>query len=93
MSGALRSTVKGYSAVTQREQSLETYNTSARSILLPMWVLTTRCGKKEYRFVMNAQTGKFSCGLPVSRLKLGGLFLGAAMAVTLIGTAVTLLFF
>ncbi len=37
--------------------------------LFPVWLLTTRYGKKEYKFAMNGQTGEMTGDLPISAPK------------------------
>ena len=70
----LQNDVNGYTTV--RPGSSEVYLTRGKVhyVLLPVWTLRTKWKDKEYRFMMNGQTGKLVGDLPVSRAKFWGLF-------------------
>ncbi len=58
--------------------------------LLPVYMLTTKYGGKDYLFAMNGQTGKFVGELPVSKKKYWTYFLSVFAGVTAaVGTLIT----
>jgi len=54
-----------------------------KHILLPVWISSYRYNKKVYRFLINGQSGKVKGERPYSVLKIVGLILAIALAVTL----------
>ena len=47
--------------------------------MMPVWMLNTKWKGKDFLFAMNGQTGKLVGDLPVSWIKLWGLFAGIAV--------------
>lgn len=64
-----RSTVKGYSSVTVKENKLTKKERKNSYALLPVWVFSIRYKNKDYEYMMNGQTGKFIGNYPISKLK------------------------
>ena len=85
---AMRETVKGYTSVTERSQSIRTQNGRATPALLPVWLITTEKEGKTYTFAINGQTGKLTCDVPADKKKAliwgGGMFAGLCGIVALI---------
>lgn len=66
---ALYSTVHGYATVIPEYSSVRLKNGSAKYALYPVWMLTSSWNGEKYKFVMNAQTGKFIGDLPMDNKK------------------------
>lgn len=84
----LRSSISGYSSVSERQSNIMYNESSMEYALLPIWMLTYSYNNKNYIFAMNGQTGKVFGSLPISRIKLFILFLIVFLIVfsgTLIG--------
>lgn len=64
---ALRSTVSGYDSVNTLGSNVQIGRAKPKYALYPVWLLTTTWEKKQYRFAMNGQTGKFVGTLPVDK--------------------------
>lgn len=54
----------------------------ARYALLPVWFMTTRYRDKPYTVLVNGQTGKTVCSLPVNKKKAYGLFASLAVGIS-----------
>lgn len=93
MEGLLRDSVSGYGSVRRLSRQVSVSGGTLTFGLFPVWILSTKYKNRIYRFVMNAQTGKFIGELPLSRMKLLLMFLAVALGITLVGAVVTLLFF
>lgn len=91
MDKLLASTVKGYSKKKKAVGRLCLSNTHTKLTLVPLWIVSTEYKGKIYRFVMNAQNGKVSGELPCSKIKIASVFTLCAIAVSVIGTVLTLL--
>lgn len=64
---ALRSTVRGYSSVTELNKHLNCGEMSVSYALYPVWILTTTWQDKHFLFAMNGQTGAFVGNLPLDK--------------------------
>ena len=84
MEEILRSDITGYETVTPRTRNIRLRRGSVKYALLPVWVLKTHWGGKDYLFTMNGQTGKLVGDLPVSKGKYWGTFLGITAALFLL---------
>ena len=65
----LRSTVSGYSSVTEKSRSMNYRNTTVKYGLFPVWMLNTSYQGKMYHFAMNGQTGKMVGNMPCDAKK------------------------
>lgn len=76
----LRSTVSGYTIVTERSRSVSSEGGKVTPVLMPVWLITTRKDEKTYTFAINGQTGKLTCDVPADKGKSfawgGGVFAG-----------------
>ena len=78
----MEQTVNGFASCTYERDNLRIHQGKVSYALLPVWMLTTRWGGKNYLFAMNGQTGKIVGDLPVSMAKLVGLFFGLTAVLT-----------
>ncbi|MBQ7639046.1 MAG: hypothetical protein IJS90_09115, partial [Clostridia bacterium] len=62
-----RSSVSGYSSVRAEKADYSFTNGKPRYALLPVWLLTSVYGDKNYSFAMNGQTGKFVGEMPMDK--------------------------
>lgn len=87
----LRRDVRGYGALNQIFRNVYLDRGKVSYALLPVYLLSTKYGGKDYLFAMNGQTGKFVGELPVSKKKYWAYFLSVFAGVTAVaGTLVTL---
>lgn len=87
----LRSTIDGYGSVDVREHHASMHATRSEYVMYPVWLLSTRLGKKEHMLAINGQTGKLTGSLPFSfaqLLKWAGVFLGAGTLLAFIALEV-----
>lgn len=78
----LKETVIGFDSVYTESSSVQTSNGVAKYALYPVWIMNTAYKGEKLTFAMNGQTGKLVGNIPVSKVKLAGLFLG----ITAVGT-------
>ena len=82
-------TVVGYTDVQIKGYHIQSSNSKATSVLLPIWLLTTdkmeKNGKKTYTFAINGQTGKLTCDIKPSFSKSLLCFLGIFGGTTALG--------
>lgn len=88
LSAALRSTVKGYSSCTLKNQNINLKRGKVQYALMPVWMLSTKWRGKDFLFAMNGQTGKLVGDLPVNWGKFWGLFAAIALPLSAIGSLV-----
>lgn len=62
---SLRNTVGDYADVTEQSSVLRLQNSSIKSVLCPVWVLTTTWKRKQYTLALNGQTGRLAGDLPM----------------------------
>ncbi len=63
----MKSTVKGYSEVTEKSESVQLSKAKAEYAMLPVWMMTTRYENASYTFGINGQTGKMVGSLPIDK--------------------------
>lgn len=87
ISQAVRSTVTGYSLVSERRRNIRTEGGKAVPVLMPVWLITTEKDGVTYTFAINGQTGKLTCNVPADKKKSlawgAGVFAGVFGAGTL----------
>ncbi|MDD6034095.1 MAG: hypothetical protein PUC47_11585 [Oscillospiraceae bacterium] len=84
----LRSTMTGFASVQVNRRNFDLNTRKASYALLPVWLLVSTYGGKEYHFAMNGQTGKLIGTLPVSVKRAVGWFfvlLGGLTALLYLG--------
>ncbi len=86
----LCSTMSGYSRLDAKSREITTKNGKTVCAAFPVWISSRRCGKKTYRFVMNALTGKCAGELPISPARLAAFFGGITAGVALVGFIISL---
>ena len=64
-----RNTIKGYGVVNVVNNQVRMNNTRYDYALLPVWVLNCRYNGKEFKFMLNGQTGKIVADRPISKSK------------------------
>jgi hypothetical protein len=69
---AFRQTVSGYSTIIPETSSIRITNGTAKPVLYPIWLITTKKEDKTYTFAINGQTGTLTCDIPWSRAKFFG---------------------
>lgn len=62
--------------VQETEREVKILEDNVECVLLPIYILTTKFGRKNYHFAVNGQTGALYGDLPVHRGKLLGAFFG-----------------
>ena len=73
------STVGGYTTIAPKSRSITLNKRKVSYALLPIWILSTRWGGRNYLFAMNGQTGKFTGDLPVSMGRFFAWFAGISL--------------
>ena len=73
---AFRQTVSGYSTVMPESSSIRITNGTAKPVLYPIWLITTKKEGKTYTFAINGQTGALTCDIPWSKAKFIGRWFG-----------------
>ena len=63
----VRNTVNGYVNIHLNGKNLRLRRGKATYVLMPVWMLNTKYGDKNYTFAMNGQTGKFVGDLPMDK--------------------------
>jgi hypothetical protein len=89
----LQPTFIGYNSVLPTDKKLQVQHSTAKYILLPVWVLHTKYKANTYVFAMNGQTGKMTGTFPICPKKSAMWFSGICAGVTLLATIVQLLAF
>ena len=84
MESRIRS-ARGFDHYRRMEYDHQFYNVRFKHILLPVWMFSSRYGKRVYRFMINGETGAVAGSAPVSPFKV--------LAAVGIGLAVLLLLF
>lgn len=91
LNALLQPTFAGYTTVTPQQKHLQVSQSTAKYVLLPVWMLTSRYGEKTYTYAMNAQTGRLTGTLPVSVGRAVALFAAVAATVGALAAALLLL--
>lgn len=78
----VQTTVLEYSSVLPTSCQIHVQNSSAKYVLLPVWILNTNYNGKLYTFAMNGQTGKMTGSFPVSQKRSILWFSGICAGVT-----------
>jgi len=84
----VRATVSGYDTVEETGRRLQLRRGAVHYGLLPIWMLSTRWGGKNFLFAVNGQTGKAIGDLPVSMGRYWGYWLAITAGVTAVATAI-----
>ena len=87
----VRSTVTGYSTVSQTSRDIRMIRGDVKYAMMPVWLLATRWHGKSFLFAMNGQTGKMIGDLPTSTALYWSWF--ARVAVPIAAAAAALLHF
>jgi len=66
---AMRSTVTGYSYVSERSRNIIAEGGKVTPVLMPVWLITTEKDGNTYTFAINGQTGKLTCDVPADKKK------------------------
>lgn len=80
----IRSTIKGYSALSVTSSSMNVLRTDWQYMLLPVWFATFKFEDKVYEFAINGQTGKQAGTPPLSKGKLAAFCAGIGVLAALI---------
>ena len=91
MKDMVQSSLVGYATVVPTSRQLKVANSSARYVLLPVWMLNTRYKDKIYTFAMNGQTGRMTGEFPICPKRTAMWFSGIFAGVTLLASLVQLL--
>lgn len=87
MDEMLKPTFTGFSTVVPNNRQIQVRHSSAKYVLLPVWMLHTRYKDKLYVFAMNGQTGKMTGTFPICPKKSAAWFAAVCAGVTLLVTA------
>ena len=79
-----RGTISGYDSVSILSSDVRSNIENSEYVLLPVWIYNYRYNKKDYKFIMNGQTGKIIGKPPISKARIFGVYLSSAIAVFLI---------
>ena len=85
----IRSTVSGYSTVSERSRRIFAEGGKVTPVLMPVWLITTEKDGKTYTFAINGQTGKLTCDVPTNKGKAFGV--GAGVFAGVFGIAALVL--
>src|SRR5690606_15420064 len=83
----ISSTISGYSSVRYEEKRVDTKETKAHYVLLPVWMVYYDYDKQEHTFAMNGVNGKVVGKPPLSMAKVSAWF-GSIAAATFIAAKV-----
>ena len=64
-----KSSIRGYTSVVVRTNTLQGKEKSKEYALLPVWMVNVKYGNKFYLFAMNGQTGEFIGNIPIDKKK------------------------
>ena len=88
MNDRLQSTFLGYATVLPAARQMNIHHSSAKYVLLPVWLLNTKYNGKTYTFAMNGQTGKMTGTFPVCKQRslawFAGIWAASAALISLI---------
>ncbi len=90
IANAMRSTVTGYSHVSERSKNIVAEGGKVTPVLMPVWLITTEKEGKTYTFAINGQTGKLTCDVPADKKK--SLVWGAGVFAGVFGIGVLALY-
>ncbi len=85
-------TFVGYASVVPTAKSIQVTHSTAKYVLLPVWMLISRYKDQTYTFAMNGQTGKITGTFPICPKRSAAWFCGISAAVAAISTLLMLLF-
>ena len=84
----VQSSLLGYATTVPTSRNLHVTHSTAKYVLLPVWILNIRYREKLYTFAMNGQTGKITGSFPScpqkTALWFGGIFAGVTAVATLV---------
>lgn len=86
----LQHTMLGYATVIPTSHNLQIKDSTAKYVLLPVWMLNSRYRDKRYTFAMNGQTGKLTGTLPICRKRAAIWFTGVFAVATILAAVVQL---
>lgn len=81
----LRRTVTGFNSVVEQREALRLSDASAKYVLCPVWMLSTKWNDRNFLFAMNGQTGKFVGDLPVDMGKFWRMLIPLAAVLGAVG--------
>ena len=84
MNDQLQATFLGYATVLPAARQMNIHHSSAKYVLLPVWILNTKYNGKTYTFAMNGQTGKMTGSFPICRKRTAAWFSGICAGATLL---------
>ncbi|GIO28092.1 TFIIB-type zinc ribbon-containing protein [Ornithinibacillus bavariensis] len=87
----IQSTIGGYSSVQYIEKNVDTNETKAHYVLLPVWMVYYDYDKQEHTFAMNGVNGKVVGRPPLSFAKVSAWFGGIAAATFVAAKLITVM--
>lgn len=90
ISDKLRSTVTGYSSVSECSKRIFAEGGKVTPVLMPVWLITTEKEGNTYTFAINGQTGRLTCNVPTNKGKAFGV--GAGVFAGVFGIAALVLY-
>lgn len=87
-----RSSITSYASVRRLNSNFQLSDTSVKYVLLPVYLIVSHYGGKEYRYAVNGQTGKVVGDLPISK-KRSFMYWGITAAIAAAIASVVLHFF
>ncbi len=91
LADAVDGSILGYATAVPTRKNLHIQQGSARYVLLPVWMLSTKYRDKTYCFAMNGQTGKMTGSFPICPKRSALWFAGICGAVTAIASLIGIL--
>ncbi len=88
----LQPSLIGYATVVPASRQLHIRHSTAKYVLLPVWMLNTKYNGKIYTFAMNGQTGKMTGSFPACPKRTAMWFAGICAVVTAVAHLAQLLF-
>lgn len=66
----IRKDIKDYNEIKDINNSINLYNPTKETLLVPIWLLSFNYKKKNYTYIINGQTGLFIGKIPINKIKL-----------------------
>lgn len=88
----IQTTLLCYATAIPTNRQIQIQNSTAKYVLLPVWMLNTKYNGKIYTFAMNGQTGKMTGSFPVCPKRSAAWFAGIAGVVTAVSYLLQMLF-
>lgn len=89
---SMRASISGYETCIEQSRNIRLHRGHVKYALMPVYILDTKWGGKDYLFAMNGQTGKVVGNLPVSWAKYWAWFAGISIPTAIIVGTICMFF-